>query len=280
MPGFNNLNAMDSSPYDGFFLATVVENNDPNKRQRIKVRISNLLEGEPDSLPWLAPLQDPGFGTGTAYGKVSVPRLGSVVVVIFQNSDPHYGLYLGTLHHSNFSLPSELQTNYPDRYGFKDIAGNFFFVDQTEGSVDVRFQHKSGTSILIDDQGNVTVNAVKNSSVSIAENSTVSVGQNSNVSIEGNSDLSVQGNLSATIQGSVNLTAQGSITSSAPSWSHSGNISVTGNLNVTGTMNSTGTIQSQDSVIGIVDVSGGGKSLALHRHIGVRGGSDVSGPPQ
>ena len=280
MPGFSNLNSLDSSPYDGLFLAEVIDNNDPLQKQRIKVRIANLFDGEVDSLPWVAPLQDSKLGTGTTFGSVSVPRLGSIVVVSFQNSDPHYGMYVGTVHHSTFTPRSELLQNYPDRYGFSDMAGNFFYVDMTQGQVNVEFKHVSGTRILVDNSGSVTIDVVQNSTTNISQNSSVTIGGNSTLSVQGNASLSVQGNSTVSIQGSANVSVSGTIQSSAPSWNHTGNVNITGNISLTGVMTSTGNISSQATISGQVDVSGGGKSLLNHRHIGVRGGTDVSGPPQ
>lgn len=61
--------------------------------------------------------------------------------------------------------------------------------------------------------------------------------------------------------GSVELVASGTLRTQAPAWEHQGSVTITGTLTAS------------------TDVVGGGVSLKGHRHAGVRGGTDTSGPP-
>ena len=67
--------------------------------------------------------------------------------------------------------------------------------------------------------------------------------------------------------GSVDLIATGTLRTQAPAWQHQGNATVQGNVTVQGTVTAS------------TDVVGAGVSLKSHRHAGVRGGTDTSGPP-
>lgn len=151
-----NLNDLEQTDYTGqTFIGTVVANNDPEKLERVKVTIPNLYEGTVANLPWVAPKVAKLFGNRTGVGVFSVPDIGTTVYVEFQNGDPHYPFYLGSPVLSRADLP-EADANYPNRYGFKDKAGNLFYVDTTPGSNVVQFTHASGTSIRIENNGNIT----------------------------------------------------------------------------------------------------------------------------
>lgn len=67
--------------------------------------------------------------------------------------------------------------------------------------------------------------------------------------------------------GSIVLNSVGGITSTAPSWTHTGDITVQGN------------VHSTQSVIGDVDVLGNGVSLSSHTHGGVDRGNSNTNPP-
>lgn len=152
----NNMNQLEDNSYSGLFIGTVVDNNDLEFRQRIKVSIPGLFGTEVDSLPWIGPLVTSSFGMGPTYKTVSVPAIGSNVVIQFQNEDPHYGVYLGCLDTVSVGAVPELLVNYPNRRGWKDPWGNIFYVDSFTG--EARFVHGSGSmSLLIDSSGAVTL---------------------------------------------------------------------------------------------------------------------------
>lgn len=156
MTGFNNSNQVEKPDYTGIFLATVVSNADPNHRQRIKVSIPELLTGAVEMLPWISPILDAPFGITGSAGVVNIPVVGSSVLVQFQNGDLHYGLAVGSLHTGAYTPNAALLVNYPNRRGWSDPAGNLFWVDNTPGSVETHYQHPSGATIHIANDGTVT----------------------------------------------------------------------------------------------------------------------------
>lgn len=155
----NQSGDLEQHSLDGVkIFGTVVDNQDPLKLQRIRVKIPFLLEGEVDSLPWLAPMHRPGVGTDSS-GQciVEVPPLGARVVVEFQKGDLNYGLVVGQIASADVPVSSELLKNYPNRRGYQDAAGNLFLYDSTDGAKVVQFVHSSGTLFLISDDGSVDV---------------------------------------------------------------------------------------------------------------------------
>lgn len=163
---FKSLIDLDPNDYkDVFFLGVVVANDDSGEKEmkyteRIKVRIPGLyVSSNPAELPWCIPFKHRLFGSMSGQGSFCVPSIGSTVVVILQQGDPHSPAYIGSLLLDANTI-AEFKTNYPRRYGFKDPAGNLFLVDTTDGQVTMQVQHKSGTTITVSDSGAITITGV------------------------------------------------------------------------------------------------------------------------
>lgn len=70
------------------YLGVVVDNKDPEFRGRAKVKVFGLFDDIPDAdLPWAYQRFDMSFGLGGGSGRMSVPKLGSVVHVQFNNGN-------------------------------------------------------------------------------------------------------------------------------------------------------------------------------------------------
>lgn len=175
------------------FIGKVVADNDSmfdgRKLERIKVEIPGLYEGDNSLFPWCLPMKHSPFGQGAGYGTFGVPQIGSYVVVILQDGDPHYPYYDASILIDGNQI-AEGGTNYPKRYGFKDPTGNYFYVDMTSGSVQIKLFHKSGTNLVINDNGSVNVTTVSNVTVNVTGNVTATV--------SGNVDATITGNLTST----------------------------------------------------------------------------------
>jgi Type VI secretion system/phage-baseplate injector OB domain len=151
----DNMNEQDKPDYSGYFIGTVVSNNDPVQIERVKVTIPNLFQGGVDTLPWIGKKKAELFPDARdgSYGTFGlVPTIGTQVIVEFQDSNPLYGLYSATPHQTNERV-AEALVNYLYRYGFKDPAGNLFMVDTKPGEVAILIQHVSGTIFRINNSG-------------------------------------------------------------------------------------------------------------------------------
>jgi hypothetical protein len=229
------------------FLGKVVENNDPERLQRIKVAIEGRLQY--DELPWIAPIAQSPFGIGSGYGSCRVPVVGSNVIVMFQGGSLYYGLLMG---YPNMTAPPPmLATNYPKRYGFTDPIGNSFFVDMTAGSRAVEFHHASGAiQLKIEDSGACSLTSTQTVVVNTSSSATVTAGGGATI----NAETTVNGNV--TINGNTTI---------------SGNTDVGGNATVVGTTTSTGAVTSAASVsaptiVAATAMSVAGLDMGTHRH--------------
>lgn len=185
---FNNLQQLEKSDYNIYFLAQVVENNDPLQKGRIKVRVPNLIE---ENYPWVNLVQPVGFGSSANAIALSVPAVDSIVMVFFERGDLQFGFCVGTIPTAAANL-GPLAVNYPNRYGFVDPAGNSFYVDTTEGSTEVEFKHKSGTTFKVLNDGTVEVDAPGKLNLKASGDTLIQSGGNLDIRASGRTTLTTQ----------------------------------------------------------------------------------------
>jgi len=144
----------DDYSYD--YQGIVVDNNDPEKIGRCKVRVYNLFtDSIPDSdLPWSLP-------ENTLFdGSFVVPPIGAIVNVRFDRGDIYCPIYTTKVVDRN-NLPSQRLTNYPDTMVFFQTSkGDYFTVDRSDGSVVVnskKITFNVGTAKVIIDGNAGTV---------------------------------------------------------------------------------------------------------------------------
>lgn len=141
---------------DRRFIGVVMDNNDPTKNHLIKVKIPDVLDYPTEILPWCSPHSN-GGGCGSEEYAQDIPLKGSKVYVTFQNGDPHHPEYSGGVR-DHTTKKGVLHDNYPHRVG-KDLGGgNSYYIDRNTNTVN--FNHKSGTTITINDDGSVTIHNV------------------------------------------------------------------------------------------------------------------------
>lgn len=209
------------------YKGVVEDNNDPKKIGRVKVRIfgvhSEFNENSDKSnnigtkyLPWAEVMGDNQFGLISGVGKSSILRKGTWVWVILQDDIPEKPLVLGTMYGTNtkktkyssgdgFCDPDNI---YPldSRVGYSDMhplsqsryttlatletaSGHLIELDDTPGDERIKVTHKTGSYFLIDKEGNIIVNGVKNMQYDIVGNMTVNVGGNSTWTTSGNTNI-------------------------------------------------------------------------------------------
>lgn len=135
----------------------VVDVNDPEKRQRVRIRVPLLHRGIPDNkLPWV---NQQGMGQANAGGGVgtaAVPDKYAKVMYKLLEDDPHAPQYGPSLASDEVNKDNELlKEDYPNTVGHTDSYGNRWSVNKATG--DVTMVHKSGATITIDGGGNVNI---------------------------------------------------------------------------------------------------------------------------
>ncbi len=153
----------------------VMDNNDPDKRGRVKVEAPSLV-GKSKELPfWVEPVL---VFMGGGKGFFAVPDRDSIVeltVSVSSSSDESAGqtsLDSPNVRYKPVSisdvdtLPTVFSTNYPARRGMSTDAGHWYFDDTTTNKT-FHLEHSSGAKIHIDKSGAVFITAATGKNVHI-----------------------------------------------------------------------------------------------------------------
>lgn len=170
----NSPHSNDQQPQDlknVFYKGKVLDNNDPDKLFRVRVQVNGLMEGVPESLPWVAPFKGglfPNSPSG-AFGTFGlVPAIGTEVTIFFDQGDQHCPYYAAFPVQMG-QIVAEALTNYLYRYGFKDPEGNLFMIDSSPGAnPKLKIQLAGGFVMTVDGAGNVNINTPGNFNVTAA----------------------------------------------------------------------------------------------------------------
>jgi len=112
-----------------FTIGTVVNNDDPEKAYRVRVRIPLIHDSIKDeSLPWAARVGPTFLGFGDSDISHAVPEVGNKVLVLMVGNNPNSLLYLGTLYSKTQVAPSG--SEYLNNYGIYTKNGEFIGVEK------------------------------------------------------------------------------------------------------------------------------------------------------
>lgn len=142
------------------YSGKVVNNQDPLKQQRVKIRVPQLHRTIPDEyLPWVRPMNNGSqANAGAGVGTVNVPPVGAKMNFTLPDNDPHNPRMSGSPTTNDVNKDNPLLgegMDYPGTYGGQDHAGNLKATN-TEKNTITR-THKSGTTDHIDGNGNRSI---------------------------------------------------------------------------------------------------------------------------
>lgn len=138
----------------------VIDNQDPEARGRLIVQCDTIAEG--DVLEWVEPsFHFVDSDKDTSAGAFWVPNPGAIVEVEIEAEDDSEGLDLDPRWkcclYSEGQVPEEFQDNYPNRRGWKTRAGHLFYFDDTEDSLTFYYEHPTGTTITVNNDGHIHI---------------------------------------------------------------------------------------------------------------------------
>lgn len=151
---YNVMDDESHNPFELRHIGKVVDNNDPERRKRVKVLIEPWSYLETENLPWVKQEGDGTVGCSPDESHHHIPEVNSDVTVYFKNADPDDPVYTGveTTEANRCTLFDE---GYPNSYGDKDSAGNYEVVNK-ESKTTVR-QYASGTSVRAEADGTYVI---------------------------------------------------------------------------------------------------------------------------
>jgi uncharacterized protein involved in type VI secretion and phage assembly len=144
------------------YLAQVVSLDDPERRNRVQVRLVAFDDCPNQGAPLWARVVCPFAGADR--GAFLLPDLDDEVLVVFQNGDPSYPLVIGGLWNGAATAPADIeggQNRYKvirSRNGVKltldDQQGQERFVVETPGGQRITLQDGPGSVAIEDSNGN------------------------------------------------------------------------------------------------------------------------------
>ncbi len=216
-----------------FYKGVVEDDRDPLESQRYRVRIIGIDDETipTESLPWATSLD---FSLFSGMGFTSFIKKGTYVLVhLFQN-DRNQPIIMGVLKGVN-NQNEELQVfkdptnqyplsnykNQPDTNNksrgekylknqvFETESGHYMEFDDSNGDERIHIFHRTGTEVLIDKEGTVTINIVKDNNENIDGNNTEHIKGENSITIDGNSNVTINGSYNVTVAGSANINVSG-----------------------------------------------------------------------
>jgi hypothetical protein len=150
---------------DKQFLGVVELVDDPRKEGRARVRVYSIFDDLPaEDIPWAYP-KNKGlfFGQGGKAGSISIPKVGSIVAVKFDNGNPYSPEYFA-IHELAQDVKDELNQEY-------------------EGSHIVLFDGDQELKIWFSINKGLTI-SVKGASINLAQDNTITIKTDNKVVID------------------------------------------------------------------------------------------------
>lgn len=154
------------SKYYGKYRGFVVDNQDPEKMGRIRLRIPSVLgTTETDwALPCLA------FGGLADQGLFTVPEVSAQVWVEFEEGELSQPIWTGTFWQQSADVPEEAALDEPTTRLLKTPSGHRLQFDDESGEEQIILHHSSEAEMLIDKDGTVAVTDAQGAKLTLDAN--------------------------------------------------------------------------------------------------------------
>lgn len=141
--------------FNGLYIGTVVDNNDPAQKGRLKVNVPMIYGTiSNDDLPW----SDPCFPYGyNDRGIFFIPEVGSLVAVMLLNGSEYRPIWMGAIFREDDNIiPQEAKDSYPNRKIIKTKVGYIMMDDENDY---IEIKHRNGSSIVLSDDKDIVAHS-------------------------------------------------------------------------------------------------------------------------
>jgi len=185
--------------YYSTYPAIVVDNNDPEKRGRIKFKCPSVFGKDYISEIWADPSDERIAGKG--HGEFLPPYIGDWVEMCFEYGDTKNPIYHGGFFGLK-EIPTDFSADYPNVRGWVFASGSKLLVGESKGKEFVNIIHKSGTFIKLNPDGSISASCTDLS---------VKASGKANIETGGDTTIKAGGKVVINASGEVDVTAGGNI---------------------------------------------------------------------
>jgi len=189
-------------PATNLQMAVVVDNNDPEKMGRIKVKFP---WNESDETPWVR-LAVPHAGSDR--GWLSLPEIDDEVLIGYEQNNPDLPIALAALYNKDTALPAD-PGDKNDIKVFMTRSGNQICFTDADGSEEINIAMKDGKNQIVMQLSGPSITVKSEGDISI-EGNNVSIKAQQEVKIEAGTDLNAKASANVNLEASANLKAKSS----------------------------------------------------------------------
>jgi len=181
-------------PFADMQLATVIDNNDPKKQSRIRVKFKWECSTN-DTTEWLR-IVSPSAGAddqnGSNRGFMAIPEKNDQVLVAFEEGNIARPVIMGSVYHNNNGNSNKQQNNHIKSLSTR--SGHLIQFDDSDNTQGITITDRKGNVINIDTQNNnVTITALENMTLN-AKNMHINVQESMDINVQKDLTVSVQEN--------------------------------------------------------------------------------------
>ncbi len=142
-----NSNDDTSSKICGVISGVVTDINDPDKKNRVKVKLSHKIKDtvETSFIPVAMPM------VGKGHGMYFMPEIGDEVLVGFEMGDIERAYVIGAIYNDSKKAPATIENGENNLKIIKSKKDNLIIINDKDDELSIKIQTKNGYEVFIDD---------------------------------------------------------------------------------------------------------------------------------
>lgn len=134
-------------PSEKTYLGRVVDNKDPLYQGRARIIVFGILDGIPtEDLPWAEQIAGLSFGGNFGNGNISIPRIGAIVAVHFEENN-----YYKMNYHYIKEISDDLQAELKEENSYEGTQSLVYDSEALPGTLKMIYTRKKGLVFQLGD---------------------------------------------------------------------------------------------------------------------------------